>query len=312
MNRFSDAIRFISWKNLFKKSPHLFEDYLSNYTKKNYESIFESAIHKLIINDKTDDEIINFFIKSNNLFVDETISEIKSKYNIEKKDMTEYYQKHDYNFLISTDELYPNVFKETLLDNLKTSNKSDIQFIPNVFVYQGNLNLISKKANKHAIIGTRKVKNLSQSLKEIQRIHKRSENNICVTGLASGIDSLSVNVFEKSIVFIGEEMKDFIKKDQKDKYRRKAKLKVLNNGLILTHILPHNDMTRFDYINSLLQRNLFIVLISDTIHPIEFGIRSGTISAINHAIKNSKKIYSPKSTLSDEVIKKYKDNIIFY
>ncbi len=82
--------------------------------------------------------------------------------------------------------------------------------------------------------------------------------------------------------------------------------------LVLSHVLPHNVLNMIECWNALLNRNLFIVLTADIVLPIEYGIKSGTISAINHAIRNNKEIFTPRSLVEDDVVKRFKENITYY
>ncbi len=88
---------------------------------------------------------------------------------------------------------------------------------------------------------TRNIKDYDKTKYEVMRFNKKYSNAICVSGLASGIDLLGSNIFDKSIVYVTETI---------------PKKKILETGLILSHVLPHNELT------------------SDIVLPIEYGMKS--------------------------------------
>ena len=73
-----------------------------------------------------------------------------------------------------------------------------------------------------------------------------------------------------------------------------------------------DSINKFSIKAGLLERNLFVILMSNTVHPIEYTIKSGTISAINFAIKNNKEIYRPKELVGKTAQLKYQSDIKFY
>ncbi len=89
-------------------------------------------------------------------------------------------------------------------------------------------------------------------------------------------------------------------------------MKILNCGLVLSHVLPHNELNMIESRNALLNRKLFIVLTADIVLPIEYGMKSGTISAINQAIRNNKEIYTPRSLDEEDITERFKENITYY
>lgn len=311
----NNTFRLIAWSTMLIEYPKYFDSFLSNLPMKSKKSLWQSYLYKFFNQGYTDDEIIMSITKKNfNLLISDDIEDIISDYNKTINYVTDFYTKNKVNLLTSFDLYYPDSFKRILIENLsQTSHGSDeLQYIPNVFVHHGDLALLKDNTKKLAIIGTRESKNFDVTRLEIQRIHKKYPDAVCVTGLASGIDSMGVLEFEKSICFLGEDLFAFIKRNQKDTSRLQAKEKTIRNGLIITHKLPHENIASFEFKNALLERNLFVVLLSDSVHPIEFGIKSGTISAINHAIKNNKRIYTPSSLVSDDVKSKYQKDIKFY
>ncbi len=81
---------------------------------------------------------------------------------------------------------------------------------------------------------------------------------------------------------------------------------------MLSHVLRHNVLNMIESRNALLNRNLFIVLTADIVLPIEYGMKSGTISAINQAIRNNKEIYTSRSLDEEDIIERFKENITYY
>lgn len=305
-------LRMIAWREMFLKHSELFDSFFGNMSQKNKSALWESYLFDYFERKYTDNEIISTINSKNfNLLSIDDNEKLASLYFKMLDYIKSKYDSFDINLLTSLDDVYPDIFKKVLRNNLE-NNSNQIQYIPNIFVYNGSIGLLRKETKKLAIIGTRESKDIIETKREVSRIHVKYPSAICVTGLASGVDTMGVLEFEESICFIGEELLTFIKRNQKDTDRRQAKEKVMNKGLILSHKLPHESMSQFDFRTALLERNLFVVLLSESIHPIEFGIKSGTISAINHAIKNNKPIFTPSSLITEDVKKKYSENIKFY
>ncbi|MGS0972974.1 MAG: DNA-processing protein DprA [Candidatus Izemoplasmataceae bacterium] len=314
MNNLNVLSRFLAWSSVLQKYPQYFESLFSNLNKLARKSTWEGLLYKNISTNSSDKDILNLIFKNDhNLLENDFKDQLYTYYLEEKRNIFDFYSNTKYSFITSLDESYPEIFKEKLLLSLNNdNNNTKVQYIPNVFIYRGEITLLNKDFLKRAVIGTREPKNESKTKDEIRRIFNKYPKSVCVTGLASGIDTFGINIFTKSICFIGEDITNFINKKQRDLQRLEAKKKVLQSGLILSHKLPHDKLSSFDFKTALLERNLFVTLISDTIHPIEYGIKSGTISAINYAIYNNKPIYTPKALISDEVQKRFKDQIEFY
>ena len=306
--------RFLAWSSIYQKHPQHFESLFASLNKQARKSAWEGLLYKSFSKKTSDRDIINLiYVNDFNLLEEEFKTQLFDLFLEEKRNISNYYKNSDLSFITSLDEHYPDIFKSKLLLASNLDNKNDkAEYIPNVFTYKGDINLLSANFMKRAIIGTRHPKDEIVTKKEISRIFNKYPDSICVTGLASGIDTFGINIFTKSICFIGEELTGFIQKKQRDSQRLTAKEKVLKSGLILSHKLQHEKIASFDFKTSLLERNLFVTLISNTIHPIEYGIKSGTISAINFAIQNNKPIYTPKVLTTTDIQKKYKDTINFY
>lgn len=303
-------IRYLSWKNVFENNRDLFSDWL-NCKNKNLEPImFYSHLHNFFSNYLTDNEIISDILDSNRtLFTAENdISQLKNLFVNMKKILSKDLIDTNRNYLVSIDKLYPIEFKKVLEDNL---NSKRVQFIPIILEYSGDIDLLSN-SDKRAIIGTRNPKDEMETNNQINLIYKKYPESICVSGLASGVDSMAINIFASSISFIAESLQEFINRKQRDSTRLQAKNKSLDSGLILSHILNNDKMNAILSRSALLERNLFVVLIASTVHPMEYSIKSGTISAISHAIKNNKKIFTPKKLVDNQVITKYSKSINFY
>lgn len=307
----SIVIRYLSWEKIYSEASDHFKDLLKCKSENECRILFNSKLHKMISENLTDDEIIeDICFGSNDLF--SSNESIIRKLKLELCYIQNHLSKSNKgfnNYLCSIDEKFPKAFKDVLESNLIPDNNK--QYIPLIFKYKGNLDLLNRNGRR-AIIGTRHPLDEGKTLQHIEVIKKKYPESVCVTGLASGIDSMGVNVFENSICFIGENLDTFIAKEQRDEKRLAAKKKVLDRGLLLTHIVTTEKLNQFTARQALLDRNLFVVLISETVHPIEYTIKSGTISAINHAIKNGKKVYTPKELINNQVIEKFKTNINFY
>ncbi len=307
------TLRIITWKEMLQRHPKFFNSFVKELYKKNIKAAWQAKIYKFLNENMTDEDIIDFLVDSDsNLLSDDRKEEMRNAFQKIYNELEVFYKNKNVKFITSLDKEYPKEFKTILKSNYNSTKTSTLQYIPNIFVFEGNLHLLTNKAKKLAIIGTRECKNIKATKLEIRKIRTKYPDAICVTGLASGVDSMGVNEFDNSICFIGEDLTEFIRKKQKDKDRFAAKQKVIKSGLILSHKLPHEKMSPIDYKNALLERNLFVVLLANSVHPIEFGIKSGTISAITHAIKNNKAIYTPKILVEDNVITKYKSKIMFY
>jgi|GEM_PF-6607609 len=317
MSKNDKVYRFLAWSSIYQKHPQHFESLFATLNKQNRRSAWEGLLYKNISKNSSDWDIINLiYVNDFNLLEDDFKTQLYDLFLEEERNISNFYKNSELSFITSLDEHYPDIFKSKLLlaSNLDNNNNNNdkAEYIPNVFTYKGDISLLNANFMRRAIIGTRHPEDEIATKEEIRRIFNKYPDSICVTGLASGIDTFGINIFTKSICFIGEELTGFIQKKQRDSQRLIAKKKVLTSGLILSHKLQHEKISSFDFKTSLLERNLFVTLISDTIHPIEYGIKSGTISAINFAIQNNKPIYTPKVLTTIDVQKKYKDTINFY
>lgn len=305
-------IRYLSWDRIYTRNVGLFSSWLNTNSIEKNKAMFAAKMHDFFRRGFSDVEITERICDySKDLFSQSANNKINLLDKLNESIL--FYQNNEIvmnkKYLLSLDSLYPRYFANVLEENL-IGNK-DIQYVPIIFEYHGDLSLLGK-LEKKAIIGTRQPENETKTLKQIEIISKKYPDSVCVTGLASGVDSMGVLTFKQSICFLGENLSLFLKKTQRDSKRLTAKKKVLETGLLLSHIVSTEIPNKVTSRLWLLERNLFVVLLSNSVHPIDFSIKSGTISAINYAIKNKKNIYSPKDLVDDKVLSKYKDKVVFY
>lgn len=305
-------IRYLAWEELFTRYRLLFADWLGCQSDDGTRIIFNSIIHDGMRSNLSDREIFaGIFDKKKNLFsqfIDDTV-DVWTAFEKISNQLLNSNDNSKVKYLVSIDSLYPSEFLDILNKNRNANGHK--QYIPIAFQYIGDLSLLAN-LEKRAIIGTRHPQNIDVAKTYIYAIYNKYPNSICVTGLAAGIDSMGVSIFDRSVCFIGENLTQFLNREQKDLLRLQAKGKCLKSGLIMSHVISSNKMNALSAKQALLDRNLFVVLLSNTIHPIEFSIKSGTISAINHAIRNNKPIYSPRILTDDFVQSKYRKEIVFY
>ncbi len=309
---YSTPIKIFALYDIFKSNYDIIKDQ-SKIPKTHYEKYYTYVIGNVLLQ-KKDDISINDFYKYlilDNIFREVNINKINKIYNDKLEYYTNFYRFSNIKFTSIIDNDYPSNLKEVFISEIDNDIKKK-QYIPLIFFYYGNIDLLKSNDKKCAIVGTRHIKDYEVTKHEVMRVNNKHKNAICVSGLASGIDSLGSNIFDKSIVYVTETIPKIISKRERDDFRYEAKKKILETGLILSHVLPHQELNMIESRNALLNRNLFIVLTADIVLPIEYGMKSGTISAINHAIKNNKEIFTPRSLVEDDVVRRFKEDITYY
>lgn len=279
----------------------------------NYKAYYSMLINKSLIDEQFKlTEFYNFFKTQNSLFVEDSFIKFKETFNNIFNYIEAYYKFTSISMCnIRSDQFPPALRKLVQNQSVDSYDLKHIQYVPTMFQYYGNSIELFIKKSKFAIIGTRKVNSIELVRSEIAKIRNKY-NGVCISGLAEGVDTLGSEIFKNSIVFIAEPISGILTKKERNILRFNVKKKILNSGVIYSHVMPHVNQTKGDIINSLLDRNLFVVLTADSVHPIKFGMKSGTINAINHAILNNKPIYTPKKMVSDEIVEKYQNKIKFY
>lgn len=169
--------------------------------------------------------------------------------------------------------------------------------IPVCIYYIGNISYLNEDDNYVALVGSRMPTKYSRLVCS-DIADKVSKDNVIVSGLARGIDSLSHKMTLKNngkivaVIGSGISEKTFYPKEN---YELLKKI-VANNGLILSEYPPSTSATRYTFPN----RNRIIAALADDVIIIQAKLLSGSMHTANFALELGKNIYVPISQIYDE------------
>lgn len=173
-------------------------------------------------------------------------------------------KKSDVSCLTILDEDYPAEFRL-------------LKYPPFVLFYKGDITLL--KANKISIVGSR---NPCRYACEATLRLAGHTNEVVVSGLAKGIDSLAHQAAKRTIAILGSGIDNCYPKTNHDLYR-----KIAGEGLILSEypadVLPLKH--HFPW------RNRLIAALGSSLYLMEVRPKSGSLSTLNAALELNRDIY---------------------
>lgn len=210
--------------------------------------------------------------------------DILDKVPINKDDVLKTVQNLNCNYITILDENYPLCLKS-------------IYKPPFVLFYRGDINLLSDKNFRIAIVGSRL--NTTYGKKTTEKLCKDllflKENCVIVSGLAKGIDSIAhlscLNHKGKTIAVLGNGLDVFYPKENENLYSL-----IASEGLLISEYPPFTMPSKDNFPN----RNRIIAGLSLGIVVVEAKVKSGTMNTVCHALESGKQIFCVPNRCDEE------------
>lgn len=189
---------------------------------------------------------------------------------------------------------YQNCF--TIFDKCYPEAFYSLKIPPLVVFYRGNLELLEK--SKIGVVGSRKPS--EYALKATKALVLNKSNEVIVSGLARGIDTIAHTYANKTIGILGSGINYIYPYDNKELYHYMEK-----EGLILSEYPNNVPPIRHHFPF----RNRLIAALSREVYVMESHEKSGTLSTINEALELGKDIkvlpfdvFDPKGNYNNQLI----------
>lgn len=190
--------------------------------------------------------------------------------SLQDKDLSKY-EGLDNNFITCYDENYPEKLRV-------------IANAPKKLFYKGNISLLNTKSI--AIIGSRNADYMQLRVAENFARDIASEGITIISGLARGIDASSHKgalLSGKTIAVLGCGIDIVYPKENESLYGE-----IEEKGLIISEYMPSEEPISFNFPH----RNRIIAGLAEGVFVVLCGERSGTLSTVNAARKENKKIWT--------------------
>jgi DNA processing protein len=190
------------------------------------------------------------------------------------RQVKEYCYKNDIKIITIFDNQYPDSWKK-------------YEDRPLLLFCSGNINLISSKCEKSAVIGTRYPKKSNYNLSEHIAAKLSSYNHIIVSGLAKGCDTAghygALKNKGKTIACFPSGLDNIYPPEN-----TKLAQEIINcNGLLLSEYFPYEKAKSYKFA----ERDRIQALLSDQLFITECKKDSGTMITVDYAIKYNKQIF---------------------
>ncbi len=165
----------------------------------------------------------------------------------------------------------------TIFDEEYPKKLLDLKYPPLVLFYRGDLSLLKKESI--GVVGSRQA--CSYALKATERLVKKNNDKVVISGLAKGIDACGHENASKTIGILGCGINYIY-----PYCNRKLIERVAREGLILSE---YPDLCK-PYSYHFPFRNRIIAALSDKIYIMQSNARSGTMTSLNEALELGKEV----------------------
>lgn len=238
----------------------------------------------------------NGIIKSNAMFWREFSKEKIEKFDIDIFDIEKEFQEKSLNIVCAFDDNFPMID-----NNIKNSEK------PFLFVYKGNIKLLSNLSNNVAVIGvlspTPDIENREQKIvKELAGC-----NLVVVSGLARGCDTIAHKIClacnGKTIAILPTTFDDLYPKENE----KLASVIIENGGLVITEYV-NKQKNKYEGIKRFIERDRLQAMFSKALILIASFRQGQGDSGSRHAMQKAKEygklryvMFNQKTDLDKEI-----------
>ena len=238
----------------------------------------------------------NGIIKSNAMFWREFSKEKIEEFDIDIFDIEKELQKKSLNIVCVFDNNFPKIDK-----NIKNSEK------PFLFVYKGNIELLSNTRNNVAVIGVLSPTPDIES-REQKIVKELVDNNlVVVSGLARGCDTIAhktcLTCNGKTIAILPTTFDDLYPKENK----KLASAIIENGGLVITEYV-NKPQNKYEGIKRFIERDRLQAMFSKAVILIASFRQGHGDSGSRHAMQKAKEygklrcaMFNQKADLNKEI-----------
>ena len=244
----------------------------------------------------------NGIIKSNAMFWREFSKEKIEKFDIDIFDIEKKLQEKSLNIVCAFDDNFPMID-----NNIKNSEK------PFLFVYKGNIELLSNTRNNAAVIGVLSPTPDIES-REQKIVKELVDNNlVVVSGLARGCDTIAhktcLTCNGKTIAILPTTFDDLYPKENK----KLASVIIENGGLVITEYV-NKPQNKYEGIKRFIERDRLQAMFSKAVILIASFRQGQGDSGSRHAMQKAKEygkfryvMFNQKTDLNKEIFGLNKD-----